>query len=82
MSPLSGPQNMLREINYFEIFLPTFDCFDRAESAWAIWFKEIMKLWTNCQSPSWSKVKVLKILEYSQEYAFQYITGGIQYTTD
>ena len=53
-----GPNNMSRVMNYIEIFLPTFDCFDRAESTWAIWFEEIMKLWTDCQSPSWSKVNI------------------------
>ena len=70
-----GPNNMSRVMNYIEIFLPTFDCFDRAESTWAIWFKEIMKLWTDCQSPTWSKVKIRGFEKWGERVA---IFGTIQ----
>ena len=57
--PLLGPKNTHNIMLYFEMFLPTFNCFDRAESTYQLWFKEIMDLWTASHNPNWSMVKLL-----------------------
>ena len=39
---------------YFEMFLPTFDCFDKREKTYQLWFNEFMSFWSTCSNgPPW-----------------------------
>ena len=55
--PLLGPKNTHNVMAYFEMFLPTFNCFERAESTYDVWFKELMQFWTASHNPPWSTVR-------------------------
>ena len=59
----SAPQEMLEEwrplmcpfdvtmakaISYFEMFLPTFNSFDRRDTTFDLWFEELMAFWEAC----------------------------------
>ena len=45
---------MGKAISYFEMFLPTFDCYDKRETTYLLWFDEFMSFWKTCSNgPPW-----------------------------
>ena len=45
-------------MSYFEMFLPTFDCYDKRETTYLLWFDEFMSFWTTCSNgPPWEAVR-------------------------
>ena len=47
-------------VSYFEMFLPTFDCYDKRESTYLLWFDELMSFWKTCNNgPPWEAVSML-----------------------
>ncbi len=49
---------MAKAMGYFEMFLPTLDVADRADSTYRLWFGEFMSFWDACSNaPPWEPVK-------------------------
>ena len=45
---------MGKAMSYFEMFLPTFDCYEKRESTYLLWFDEFMAFWSACNNgPVW-----------------------------
>ena len=45
---------MGKAMSYFEMFLPTFDCFGKQEKTYQLWFDEFMSFWRTCSNgPPW-----------------------------
>ena len=54
--PLMCPFDVTMGIamSYFEMFLPTYDCYDKRETTYELWFDEFMSFWKTCNNgPPW-----------------------------
>jgi proteasome activator subunit 4 len=50
---------MGKAMAYFEMFLPTLDVKERAESTYKLWFDEFMSFWDAClNAPPWEAVSL------------------------
>ena len=59
--PLMCPFDVTMGIamSYFEMFLPTFDCYDKKETTYLLWFDELMSFWKTCNNgPPWEAVSM------------------------